>query len=423
MEQDQHGRRRSIRIIEKTLKSEANTEKTPASSSKKKGRQQRALVHTRVQKKQASTGKRNPSRRTPKPQANTPSRAPKRTAPQKTANATKRGRPKEAQGVANKKRELDLNKDQHKEIRPSAKTQNKRKAQTPGPSSFSPEPQSKKQRQEQDTPVPDNQELRLESPQIKGDAAVYYWINNGIWPKEMPQSTPNTQLSNVHLASRPPTNPLMTQTIEPTTGAKSQPYATRACERYLESKGSYLKIEYGVANRVANDDKRLCQDLLKRDGYETPSGTAFEDNACAYVRERLSDGNETGVTRMISQWIVPSAVLEMYSGRLNSTPSLIESMNQPWSWSTSLDEDPSIRRSSGTKEPNASLPAPRPDYAVGFSQGAFTCKQIRKLKPLLGEPDETSVCKGIKEMLFPFLACEVKSPAEVSLSFLIHWDA
>ncbi|KAL7649775.1 unnamed protein product [Aspergillus niger] len=161
MEQDQHGRRRSIRIIEKTLKSEANTEKTPASSSKKKGRQQRALVHTRVQKKQASTGKRNPSRRTPKPQANTPSRAPKRTAPQKTANATKRGRPKEAQGVANKKRELDLNKDQHKEIRPSAKTQNKRKAQTPGPSSFSPEPQSKKQRQEQDTPVPDNQEVGL----------------------------------------------------------------------------------------------------------------------------------------------------------------------------------------------------------------------------------------------------------------------
>ncbi|XRM38147.1 hypothetical protein ABZX51_001580 [Aspergillus tubingensis] len=177
MEQDQHGRRRSIRIIEKTLKSEANTEKTPASNLKKKGHQQSALIQTSVRKKQDNTGKRNPSssRRTQKPQANTPRRASKRTAPRKTANAAKRGCRKEAQGVASTRKQPKQEKDQHKRIRPSTKTQNKRKAQSPDPSSLSPEPQPKKRRQEQNPAVPDSntdQELPLGSPQFEGDAAA-----------------------------------------------------------------------------------------------------------------------------------------------------------------------------------------------------------------------------------------------------------
>ncbi|GAQ39153.1 similar to An07g06920 [Aspergillus niger] len=408
MEQDQHERRRSIRIIEKALKSEANTEKTPASISEKKGRQQSTLIQTSERKKQDITGKRNSSRRTQKPQANIARRASKRTAPQKTANAAKRGRRKKAQGVASTRKQPKQEKDQHKRIRPSTKTQNKRKTQSPEPSSLSPEPQSKKRRQEQNPAVPDSnidQELPLESPRFEGDAAVYYWINNGIWPKEMPQSTPNTQLLNTHLASRPPTIPQVTQTLEPTTAARSNPYATNACKTYLKSKGSYMDEGVGVAE----NDERICQDLLRREVCETPSGTAFEDNTLDYVLKSLSDANEIGVTRMISQLLVPSPVLEIYGSRLRSTPRLIESMNQPWSLSTSLDEDPSTRRSAGAREPMSFLPTPRPDYAVGFSRHAFTSKQIRKLKPLLGGPDETSVCKGIEDMLFPFLACEVKS--------------
>ncbi|GAA85355.1 similar to An07g06920 [Aspergillus luchuensis] len=418
MEQDQQGRRRSIRIIEKTLKSEANTEKTPASISKKKGRQQSALVQTSERKKQDITGKHNSLRRTQKPQANTARRASKRTAPQKTANVAKRGRRKKAQGVASTRKQPKQEKDQHKRIRPSTKTQIKRKAQSPEPSSLSPEPQSKKQRQEQNPAVLDSnidQELPLGSAQFEGDAAVYYWINNGIWPKEMPQSTPNTQLLNTHLASRPPTIPQVTQTLEPTTAARSNPYATNACETYLRSKGSYMRGSVGVAE----NDKTICQDLLRREECETPSGTAFGDDACEYVLNCLSDGNETGVTRMISQLIVPSPVLEIHRGRLRSTPILIESINQPWSWSTSLDEDTSTRRSAGAKEPMSSLPTPRPDYAVGFASHAFTCKQIRKLKPLLGGPNETSVCKGIEDMLFPFLACEVKSVKSTTGNLMI----
>lgn len=116
MEQDQLGRRRSIRINEKTLKSEVNTEKTPASISKKKGRQQSALVQTGVGKKQDNTGKRNPSKRTQKPQVNTPRRASKRTAPRKTANAAKRGCRKEAQGVASTRKQPKQEKDQHKRV-------------------------------------------------------------------------------------------------------------------------------------------------------------------------------------------------------------------------------------------------------------------------------------------------------------------
>lgn len=231
----------------------------------------------------------------------------------------------------------------------------------------------------------------------------------------MPQSTPNTQLLNTHLASRPPTIPQVTQTLEPTTAARSNPYATNACETYLRSKGSYMREYVGVAE----NDKRICQDLIRRDECETPSGTAFEDDARDYVLNCLSDANETGVTRMISQLIVPSPVLEIHRGRLRSTPMLIESMNQPWSWSTSLDEDPSTRRNAGAKESMSSLPTPRPDYAVGFASHAFTCKQIRKLKPLLGGPNETSICKGIEDMLFPFLACEVKSVKSTTGSLLI----
>ncbi|GKZ51804.1 hypothetical protein AbraIFM66951_007256, partial [Aspergillus brasiliensis] len=117
MEPYKHGCRRSIRIIEKTLKTEADTEKTTTSTPKKKGRQQSALVHKRPQKKQANTGKRNPRKRGQKPQVNTPRPTSKRTTPKKTvsnettlrkapprkaasqkaANTPKRGRPKRAQ--------------------------------------------------------------------------------------------------------------------------------------------------------------------------------------------------------------------------------------------------------------------------------------------------------------------------------------
>lgn len=116
MEQDQHERRRSIRIIEKALKSEANTEKTPASISEKKGRQQSTLIQTSERKKQDITGKRNSSRRTQKPQANIARGASKRTAPQKTANAAKRGRRKKAQGVASTRKQPKQEKDQHKRV-------------------------------------------------------------------------------------------------------------------------------------------------------------------------------------------------------------------------------------------------------------------------------------------------------------------
>ncbi|OJJ72745.1 hypothetical protein ASPBRDRAFT_176189 [Aspergillus brasiliensis CBS 101740] len=414
MEHDQHGRRRSVRIIEKTLKIEVNTEKTTvASTPKQNGCQQSAPVHQRAPKKRANTGKRNPPKRTQKPRANTPRRTPKRTATKKTtANTAKRDCPKGAQGVANTEKQLNQEENQHKQIRPSTETQKKWEAQTPERSSLSPEPQSNKRRQEQNPAVPDShieQELLSESPQTEGDAAVHHWIENGGWPIEMAHPTPHKQLSALRLSSRPPTasNPPTTTVTTQTKVAGPKPYATNAGREYLESKSSFLDDD---GKGPAQDDKELCRELSESDCI-LPRGTVFENEYRDYLAKHLLEGNENLITRIISQFVVPSAELEFYSGRLISKPRLVESANEPWMWSTSLDEAPSARRSSGTKEPNRSLPVPQPDYAVGFSRHEFTDEQNRKLEPILGEIDEISVCKGVKNMRFPFLACELKSTA------------
>ncbi|MCJ1360829.1 MAG: hypothetical protein MMC33_010838, partial [Icmadophila ericetorum] len=55
-------------------------------------------------------------------------------------------------------------------------------------------------------------------------------------------------------------------------------------------------------------------------------------------------------------------------------------------------------------------PRPQPDYSVGFSRSAFTDKQLEKLRPYVGEIEDTctSYFMGTWQIYFPFLTCEVK---------------
>ncbi|PWY84876.1 hypothetical protein BO70DRAFT_313158 [Aspergillus heteromorphus CBS 117.55] len=162
---------------------------------------------------------------------------------------------------------------------------------------------------------------------------------------------------------------------------------------------------------IASGHEDSCRKLLEKECM-TPAGTAFDDDALEYLEDGLPEKNETALTRMIAQLIVPSAELEVCSGRLGLV-GLVESMDEPWDGSTSLDaKDP--RKPRARQTPRALryvLPTPQPDYALGFKlwSCAFTSEQFDKLEPFLGEFNKTSAFKGTDDMLFPFFTAELRS--------------
>ena len=210
-------------------------------------------------------------------------------------------------------------------------------------------------------------------------------------------------------------NEIQTQTqtqaqAQTASAIKSLAYVSSRCEIYLNEKGCFLTShKFGIED----DEDEFCHKLLKR-VFDTPTHTLLDQNALEYLNTRADFKNATGITRMISQFFVPSAELEMYRGNLK-TVRLVESIDEPWSWSTPLDVDaipPQLQLPSLSKV----LPTPQPDYAVGFPHDAFTPVQLEKLKPYLGsdkqEQDEvfkTSAFQGTQGMLFPFLTSECKS--------------
>ncbi|PYI02512.1 hypothetical protein BO78DRAFT_324835 [Aspergillus sclerotiicarbonarius CBS 121057] len=191
------------------------------------------------------------------------------------------------------------------------------------------------------------------------------------------------------------------------TGVKPIDYNSSNCDTYLKNKGCIMKPH---PSGIADDDKEFYQTLLQSVS-DTPKGTVFDEDALEYLNLKGEWKNETGITRMISQLVVPSAEVEMCRGKLQPLR-LVESINEPWTWSTSLNLDatlpqpkldPSLKR----------LPTPQPDYAVGFSRDAFTPDQLKKLNPYLGSDTENSGFKssafqGTEDMLFPFLTSECK---------------
>lgn len=154
------------------------------------------------------------------------------------------------------------------------------------------------------------------------------------------------------------------------------------------------------------------QSLLEQD-HKTPSGTAFDEDAMRFLRDVIPSKNYVGITRMISQLVVPSAELEISRGKLGSI-GLVESIYEPWDGSNSLAaEYPKIPYAEDQGNNNQReiqrdpLPMPRPDYALGFSRDAFTSEQLKKLAPFLGNNEGTSAFKGTQKMIFPFLTVEL----------------
>ncbi|CAK39533.1 uncharacterized protein An07g06900 [Aspergillus niger] len=244
--------------------------------------------------------------------------------------------------------------------------QKKRKA----PASQHVEKQPKKPCRQQNPALPDpgniDQERVQALLQTFQGSSIHYWIQNNVWPKMLF----NNVIGSVVI----------------------QPRATEE-EEYDKGrhKGSFWR-RY-TDEEMAIEDKQICEELLKRE-CETPVDTAFDEENLRYInRQQYSGKNGNGTSRMIGQLMVPSAELEILSGRLGSIKGLrqihlAESIREPWYGSTTLDEDPSlVRNACGDSAPWLRLPTPQPSYAVGFSNYAFSREQLRKLKPFVGTDD------------------------------------
>ncbi|PWY67230.1 hypothetical protein BO94DRAFT_478986, partial [Aspergillus sclerotioniger CBS 115572] len=266
-----------------------------------------------------------------------------------------------------------------------------------------------KKRQHQKPVTPDSEvkiEVPLKQVRTPKNAPVEYWTRKKKWPRRLFEFCPEEWGTR-----SVPTNPgfiqLLTSTSTAISEAKSDAYFSDTCIRYLKSKGCYIVRHMSGLAGIADEDKQVCQKLLKRDSVTpTHTMTVFDDDALEYVVSRGPIKNETGVIRLIAQCIVPSAELEMCRGRLGSLR-LIESINEPWIKSSALQHG--VKPVKRGEQPQSRLPTPQPDYAAGFSKQGLTMNQREKLKPLLGQSGETSVLQGTENMIFPFLTAEVKS--------------
>ncbi|KAK1148505.1 hypothetical protein N8T08_009511 [Aspergillus melleus] len=128
-----------------------------------------------------------------------------------------------------------------------------------------------------------------------------------------------------------------------------------------------------------------------------------------YVKRILPERNEIAVTQVIGQLVVPWAEIGILRGQVGFT-CLIDSVKELWDGSISLDEVVHGQQLNADNVTGGQyqVPTPQPDYSVGFLKEAFTKSQIDKLAPFLGGFHSTSPFKGTAEMLFPFLAVEVK---------------
>lgn len=256
---------------------------------------------------------------------------------------------------------------------------------------------------------------------------IKHWIQEGSWPKELfeqdsqtrkdfesdnsteefkyenwPEERPG-QTSNMphYLLARPKLKPSlrrknsessMTTPSDPTAReAKSAQYKRPSYETGLATKGSFMdKSEEGITQA----SKDLCQTLL--DTNQTPpEDSLFDSNLFEKTCRKIRNRNEAMVIRDISLLIVPSAQTLATYGAIN-LEHLAESVNEGW---------------------NSAIcffgPRPQPDYSVGFGRSAWTDNQLQKLKPFVGEIEDTctSYFMATWQIYFPFLTCEVKCGA------------
>lgn len=172
-------------------------------------------------------------------------------------------------------------------------------------------------------------------------------------------------------------------------------YASPSYVTQLNNNDCYLDdSEQGVAE----ESKLFCKSLLQLE-QTFPEHSLFSDEVFAMTFKSLENKNETEIIRLIGQLVVPQVNILAIKGSKH-LKILEESANMGWIHSIPLI---------GTR--------PQPDYSVGFNQKAFTKLQLTKLSPFISNilegSTEHSFFKATPQMLFPFLACEVKSSAVV----------
>ncbi|OJD25386.1 hypothetical protein ACJ73_03247 [Blastomyces percursus] len=179
---------------------------------------------------------------------------------------------------------------------------------------------------------------RPKRPRVEKDKLIEHWVSNYEWPKS-PLEIDNVEAFFVRQKTsslrRTKSNASLNGPSESSSReAKRRPCTDKNYEVFLESKGIFLDDH---KDGITSDSKNSCRRLLEKDS-ETPSGTRFDDGVFELTCQRIRKQNETGVIRVIAELIVPSAEGEIDHGRV-SFQHLVESVNEGWDSSISLDED------------------------------------------------------------------------------------
>lgn len=165
-----------------------------------------------------------------------------------------------------------------------------------------------------------------------------------------------------------------------------------------------------------SDEQDFCLRLLEKK-CPTPSGTFFDPGDFQYICERAILMNEVEMFHLIGDLIVPQAEIAVRRGQVTGTDALKDRFCEPWVQSIPFDEQStrlSQRLVRNMESTGYLLPIPQPDRTVGFSQGAFSAKQHRRLAAQTRYDDgfdkenPVSFFNGPLHMFFPFLTTEVK---------------
>ncbi|EQL28425.1 hypothetical protein, variant 1 [Blastomyces dermatitidis ATCC 26199] len=246
----------------------------------------------------------------------------------------------------------------------------------------------------------------LSNKRLRTDSCVKYWLlHNYRWPKQSLECDSMESFlarpKTLSLRRTKSSASLSVASESSSRGAKSSPYCDKNCELFLETKRSFL---YEHEDGISYESRTLCRQLLENTP-KVPRGTRFDDDVFESTCRRVQRKNETGVSILITELIVPFAEDTIYSHNVKF-PRFIESFNEGWDSSIPLDDVQRLPQSGQLQR--FRLPRPQPDHAVGFARQSFTEGHLKKLAPFVGEIGDTSFFLGTAYMYFPFLTSEVK---------------
>ncbi|KAK3076041.1 hypothetical protein LTR53_000086 [Teratosphaeriaceae sp. CCFEE 6253] len=235
-----------------------------------------------------------------------------------------------------------------------------------------------------------------------GEHPVAYWAANKRWPRQYIQK--GRDMENIlarkrSVSSRSRKNSDTDSATPSSTNQGEQKSREQKSAEYKKPQYTTVLMTKGVFVEdsplgISTKSRQKCRELLDQ-GEEggIPEHSLFRDDLFKATCKKIQDKNEARVIQDITRLIVPSAeTLTTYGA--THLQLLVESVNEGWSNSISITKT-----------------RPQPDYAVGFSRGAFTQQQLDRMHPVVGDFNDQSFFMATWYMYFPFLTCEVKCGA------------